>query len=280
MKKILVTGASGLIGGLVVRRLGHKYEMSALNRRPVEGIPCTRADIADLDAIMPAFSGIDMVVHMANYLDDMTSWEMHLRAGIIGTRNVYEAARLNGVQRVVYGSSGDTMTGYEYDPDLPYGALAAGKYPKTPPRMPLISHRDPVRPKSLYGTCKAFGEALGSQYSDCYDLSIICIRLGAVLPEDRPQTRRQVSSYLSHADCIDVVDKCLELPPSHRFDVFRAASRSNCRWMDLDHTREVLGWEPTGDADTFEVGDSGGWHQVIPDYVERAELVERRDRDH
>ena len=75
-----------------------------------------------------------------------------------------------------------------------------------------------------------------------------------------------------------------QTPCLARFSVSSPISSSGrtggCRGRDLDHTREVLGWEPTGDADTFEVGDSGGWHQVIPDYVERAELVERRDRDH
>ena len=37
-KKVLVTGASGLIGGLVLEGLGHKYELSALNRRKVESV--------------------------------------------------------------------------------------------------------------------------------------------------------------------------------------------------------------------------------------------------
>ena len=110
-QKILVTGASGLIGGLIVEHLAGKYEFTALNRRPVDGIPCTQADISDLDAILPAFEGVDMVVHMANYIDDVFDWEKHLSAGIIGTRNVFEAARIHGVGRVVYGSTGDTQTG-------------------------------------------------------------------------------------------------------------------------------------------------------------------------
>ena len=114
-QKILVTGASGLIGGLIVKRLAGKYDFTALNRRPIEGIPSTQADISDLDAILPAFDGVDMVVHMANYIDDVFDWDKHLTAGIIGTRNVYEAARIHGVRRIVYGSTGDTQTGYEYD---------------------------------------------------------------------------------------------------------------------------------------------------------------------
>jgi len=63
--RVLITGASGLIGGLTWRNLGHKYEFSGLNRRAVPEMPNTQADISDFDAILPAFEGIDMVVHMA-----------------------------------------------------------------------------------------------------------------------------------------------------------------------------------------------------------------------
>ena len=126
--RVLITGASGLIGGLTWRNLSHKYEFSGLNRRAVPEIPSTQADISDFDAILPAFNGIDMVVHMANYTSDAHSWDRHLQMGIIGTRNVYEASRLNGVKRVVLGSTGETMTGYETE--YPYGELAAGEYEK------------------------------------------------------------------------------------------------------------------------------------------------------
>ena len=54
-KKILITGMSGLIGGLVRKQLEGKYELSALNRGNVAGVKCFQADIADLDSIQPAF---------------------------------------------------------------------------------------------------------------------------------------------------------------------------------------------------------------------------------
>ncbi len=46
---------SGLIGGVVRKQLEGKYELSALNRSNVPGVKCLQADIADLDAIQPAF---------------------------------------------------------------------------------------------------------------------------------------------------------------------------------------------------------------------------------
>jgi len=62
---VLVTGMSGLIGGAVRKHLAGRYELRALNRRAVEGVPCHQADVADLDAIQPAFDGVHAVVHLA-----------------------------------------------------------------------------------------------------------------------------------------------------------------------------------------------------------------------
>ena len=67
-KRILVIGMSGLIGGLVGRKLAERHEVRALNRSAVEGYQTFRADIADLDAIRPAFEGVDTVINMANVL--------------------------------------------------------------------------------------------------------------------------------------------------------------------------------------------------------------------
>ncbi len=105
-KKVLITGASGDIGGLTWRNLGHKYEFSGLNRSHVEGIPNTRASIANFEAILPAFEGMDMVLHLSAENRNVHSWEGNLEINIKGCRNVYEAARIQGVKRVVYASSG------------------------------------------------------------------------------------------------------------------------------------------------------------------------------
>jgi nucleoside-diphosphate-sugar epimerase len=65
MRRVLVTGMSGLIGGAVRRRLEGRVALRALNRRVVEGVETHRADIADLEAIGPAFRDVDTVVHLA-----------------------------------------------------------------------------------------------------------------------------------------------------------------------------------------------------------------------
>ena len=126
-QKVLITGGSGLIGGLTIKHLGDKYDFSNVSRRPVEGIPTTQASIADYDAIRPAFDGVDMVLHLAAYVDDIDDWEGTMSITVGGTLNVFKAAQDAGIGRVVNMSTGSTMCGWEWYEGSPYGKLAAGR---------------------------------------------------------------------------------------------------------------------------------------------------------
>ena len=91
-KKILITGMSGLIGGIVGRHLDSLgYEIRALNRSKVKGFDTVRADITDPDSIAPAFEGIDTVIHLAAYLGDDDLAQININ--ITGTNNIFEAAK-------------------------------------------------------------------------------------------------------------------------------------------------------------------------------------------
>lgn len=259
-KKVLVTGASGMIGGLVLESLGDKYEFSALNRRLVEGIPCTQADISDFDAILSAFEGIDTVVHLSAYTEDVYEWEGTEKVNIRGTYNVYEASRIHGVKRVIFASSGGTMLGYELE--SPYTEIAAAEYDSIPQVYPILTHLDPVRPNSICYVSKVFGEVLGRMYSDQHGISSLNIRFGAVLADDVPELRRHYSGYLSHADAVQIVELCIDAPDDLRYDIFEAASDNRWRWRDISHTQKVLGYRPQGSADVYDIEDKGGRHQV------------------
>ena len=249
MKKVLITGMSGLIGRIVRRHLESlgRYELSALNRRPVEGVECFQADVADLEAIKPAFEGKDVVVHLAGQLSE-EPWEGLLRTNIMGTYNVYEAARLAGVKRVVFGSSGAPIRGFDLVP--PYEAIANGRYDEVPPNFPMITH-EMVRPMRVYGATKVWGEALGRHYSDAYGFSILCVRIGGVSPEDRPRNTLEYAIYLSHHDAAQIFEKCIEAPDDLKFDIFFAISNNKWNFSDIEHTRQVLGYEPQDSADVF-----------------------------
>ena len=247
MTNVLITGMSGLIGGLLRRRLEEAggYDLSALNRRPVEGVKCLQADISDLDAIRPAFDGVEVVVHMAASLDT-NDWESQLSANVIGTYNVLEAARLAGVKRVVLASSGSTIRGFELVE--PYSSMVSGQYDGDPADIPKITHEH-FRPEAIYGATKVWGEAIGRHFSDAYGLSVLCVRIGVVTAEDRPTDARSAAVYLSNRDVAQILQLCIDAPEDLMFDVFMATSNNKWGYRDLAHARQVLGYEPMDSAE-------------------------------
>ena len=156
-KKVLVTGMSGLIGVLFRKHAAATYTLSALNRGPVEGVECHQADIRDLAAIESAFHGKDVVVHLAALAKADATWEEALQFNVVGTYNVFEAARRAGVKRVILASSGATVTGWERE--LPYSAIVEGHYDQVPAMWPKVTHETPTRSAGLYGWSKIAGEA-------------------------------------------------------------------------------------------------------------------------
>lgn len=244
--RILVTGMSGLIGGALRTRLEGRFPLRALNRRDVPGVPCHRADIADLGAIEPAFRDIDVVVHLAAVAGGGEPWEAVLRQNLVGAYNVFEAARRAGVGRVIFASSGATVTGYEREE--PYASLVAGKYDGLT-SWPMLAHETPLRPAALYGVSKAYGEALGCQYADEHGLSVLSIRIGRVKAEDRPTTPRDFSVWLSQRDVTQVLERAILAPPEIRHGVFFATSDNRWGYRDLRHARAVLGFVPEDRAE-------------------------------
>lgn len=246
LRPVLVTGLSGLIGGTVREHLGSVYALRGLNRRVVPGVPCHQADIADLEAIQPAFAGVDTVVHLAALADGSAPWEQILRANVIGTYNVFEASRRAGVRRVVYASSGATVSGWELE--MPYSALAAGRYDEVG-TWPLMTPETPPRPSGLYGVSKVWGEALARHYADAHGLSMIGLRIGHVVDEDRPQTVRDFSVWCSRRDIARSIGLAIDAPETLRYEVVFVTSRNRWGYRDLEHARRVLGFEPLDAAE-------------------------------
>jgi NAD+ dependent glucose-6-phosphate dehydrogenase len=231
---------SGLIGGLAAHNLSDDYEVSGIGRTPVDGWPYTIANITDLDAIRPAFDSIDTVVHMSAYMgpDD----QQHLEVNVLGTFNVFEAARAAGVRRIVFASSGATM--HAYHTEEPFLAMAEARLADILQPRPVLTHLDPPRPGNVYGAVKLFGEALGRSFAEQHGISVICIRLGRVEADDRPATAAGASVYLSHRDAAQIVRRCVEALESVKFDIVFAVSDNFTRFRDIEHAREVIGFEP------------------------------------
>jgi nucleoside-diphosphate-sugar epimerase len=249
MRTVLVTGMSGLIGRALRRHLDRRYGLRALNRGALEGVPCHCADIADAPAIEPAFAGVDTVVHLAADASSPNPPEDSvMRNNVLGTLNVYEAARKAGVKRVVFASSGATVSAVERE--KPYSDLVAGRYEGLK-SWPMVTHLSPVRPAGLYGVSKVWGEALGRHYADAHGLSVICVRIGRVNAEDRPSSARDFSVWCSQRDIAALLERCVAAPPSLRYEIVFGTSRNKWGYRDLEHPRAVLGWEPLDLAENY-----------------------------
>lgn len=249
--KVLVTGSSGLVGQMTIAALKQKYDFSGLSRRPCEGIPNWEVDIVDAEAIKPAFKSQDMVLHLAAYCGE-DNWEDTMAVTVQGTLNVFRASQEAGIKRVVFMSTGSTMCGHEWDDNKPYQKLVRGEYDQVGESWPMMSYEDLPRPDSRYAVGKLFGEACGRWFSDTYAMSVPVIRLGAVLDTDRPKLLRHFPGYLSQADAIQIIDKCLAAPMTLRYAIFDAISENRVRWRDTTPAKKILGWNPTGSSDNFD----------------------------
>jgi dihydroflavonol-4-reductase len=107
----LITGATGCVGAnLVEAVLAHGWSVRALRRttsslRALEGLACAQAigDVIDVDSLVAAMQGVDVVFHAAAVADYWrTGKERLYHVNVEGTRNVMRAAQSCGVRKVVY----------------------------------------------------------------------------------------------------------------------------------------------------------------------------------
>lgn len=111
--KALVTGATGFLGGSLVRRLhGMGWDVTGLGRNPKKlneledvGVHPFRADISKKDQLLDAFKGQEIVFHCAAFPSPWGNYELFYQANVIGTRNVVRACLENEVKRLVYVST-------------------------------------------------------------------------------------------------------------------------------------------------------------------------------
>ena len=249
MKRVLITGISGLIGGVLKEELTKNYEIFGLDRIPSEDSNLTAADISDYQSILPAFKDIDTVIHLAANLNVEASWEEVLPSNIIGTYNVFHAARQASVKHIIFASTNRVTHGYEKDE--PYSSIVAGKYEGLKPgEFPMISENLPVRPDSFYAVSKLFGENLGRFYYEKYDIPVTCLRIGSVNKSNKPELIRDFATFCSHRDLAQLVEKCVEAD-NLTFDIFYGVSQNTWRFWSYENAQSKLGYSPEANAESY-----------------------------
>lgn len=238
---LLITGAQGAIGQTLRQGLkGHCRLMRLTDIRDLgpagAGEECHPADLADLERICELARGMDAIVHLGGALGAVrkdgkvvgeTSWETVLQSNVIGTYNVFEAARRAGVRRVVYASS-----------------IHAHGFYRRERRLTLD---DPPRPDTRYGLSKAFGEATGRYYADKYGLQVVALRIATYKP--RPTLIRDLGTWISPGDMVELVRCSLEYPDTH-FDVLWGVS-ANTRSLYDNPNAARYGYFPKDDSEAY-----------------------------
>ena len=249
-KRVLVTGLSGLVGSALRTEFDARYELSSLSRYGTEGMDSShnfKGNIAELDTIIPAFTGQHTVVHLAADRSMSADWESALRNNFVGVYNVYEAAKRTGVKRVVFGSSQHAIGGFYRDE--PYKTILAGDFDRVKRPYKLIDETVPIRPDGYYGASKAYAEGLGSYYSEWHGISSINIRIGWTISNDDPTiSGGGLAMWLSHRDTAQIHVKAVDAPDSLMYTVVFAMSDNYWSIFSLDKARRVLGYEPEDDA--------------------------------
>lgn len=230
--RVLVTGAAGSIGRVLVVGLTDRgHDVVGLDLvPPPEGDdrPWHQVDCSDPDAVRAVFAEehLDAVVHLAGNPDE-TSLPDALASHCVTTAALLDAAVAHDVRRFVYASSNHAV-GHT-------------------PRVERLSVETRLRPDTFYGVGKVAAEALLSLYADRHGIDALACRIGSFAAE--PSSTRHLSTWLSHDDCVRMVEACLTTP-APGFAVLYGISANTRAWWDLE-PGFALGYRPLDDAEEF-----------------------------
>jgi uronate dehydrogenase len=230
--RILLTGAAGGLGKALRKRLAANcavLRMSDITPQPTDlalNEEWLTVDLANRAGVLAMAADVDAIIHLGGVSVERAFDEI-LPANIVGVYNLYEAARKQGVKRVVFASS-NHVTGFYKQSDT-------------------IDASAPPRPDGMYGISKAFGEDLSRFYFDRYGIETACVRIGSSFPE--PKDRRMLASWLSFDDLHRLITACLTTPVLGHSIIF-GMSNNAVTWWDNRLAKHV-GYVPQDSSDVF-----------------------------
>ena len=226
--RVVVTGAAGSIGRVVVAGLADRWDLVATDVRDGPGIE--RLDATDGEACRRMFDGADAVVHLAATPDPAASWQDLLPRNIVAVHEVAAAAAAVGVSRLVLACSMQAVSGYALDHQ--------------------VRASDPPLPANLYGATKAWAEAVGGWIAATTPTSVVALRIGffgATPPSGADATPRNLAAWLSVPDCVELVRAAVE-GPVDGFTVVSGISANRYRKASYGPAEMRLGFNPSDDA--------------------------------
>ena len=232
-KKILITGASGHLGGMLFKSMadiGYSNLVGTdLKRKNIEREKkFSIANLKSLKSILKVTKGVYAIVHFGAIPVEDTQQNI-LHNNIIGTYNLFEAARINNVKRIVFASSNHAIGFHR--------------------RTNKLNEISTQRPDSHYGLSKAFGEDLSRLYADKFNVKSMCIRIGSCLNE--PKDKRHLSTWISYRDLTQLVNIGIKNKLIHH-EIVYGVSKNKKSWWDNSRAYK-LGYKPKDNASLFNI---------------------------
>jgi nucleoside-diphosphate-sugar epimerase len=234
--RVLVTGAAGNIGSFFARNAKphHKLRLLCLDSDDVAPLQelgeVVRGDITNAADCRRICDGCDVVLHLAADPSPSADWSSLLPNNIVGTYNIFAAAKATGVRRVVFASSIHAVGGYVSDRQ--------------------VAPNDPVNPGDLYGVTKCFGEALARYAAEQEGVQCIAVRIGAFQPirkaDDASAAVSLLDSFVSRRDLNQLLQKAVDAEHL-QFAIVHGLSDARFKKLDISTARELLGYEPEDD---------------------------------
>jgi uronate dehydrogenase len=229
--RLLLTGAAGGLGKELRPRLKAYCDLLRLSdivamAPAAEGEEVVTAALQDAAAVHALVRGVQAIVHLGGVSVE-GPFEPILQANIVGTYNLYEAARRHGVKRIVFASSNHVTGFYRQDE--------------------VIDTRMPMRPDGHYGLSKAFGENLAQFYFDRYGIETVSLRIGSSFPA--PKDRRMLATWMSYDDLERLVVAALGAPVVGH-SVIYGMSNNTTTWWDNTLARHI-GYRPQDSSEPF-----------------------------
>jgi uronate dehydrogenase len=242
--RVLLTGAAGGLGKVLRQRLRPRCTLLRVSdlaamESAVDGEEVVQAPLEDRTAMHALLAGIDAVVHLGGISTEQP-FDAILQANIVGSYNLYEAARLHGTKRIVFASSNHVTGFYRQDE--------------------VIDATMPVRPDGYYGLSKAFGENLARFYFDRYGIETVCLRIGSSFPE--PKDRRMLATWLSYDDLERLVLASLTAPVAG-YSIVYGMSDNTTTWWDNTPARH-LGYRPQDSSEPFRAAKEAAQPRIDP----------------
>jgi uronate dehydrogenase len=229
--RLLLTGAAGGLGKVLRSRLKAYCETLRLSDiadlgSAAAGEELRPVKLEDRAGVLSLLEGVNAVVHLGGVSTEQ-HFDLILQANIVGTYNLYEAARKHGVKRIVFASSNHVTGFYRQDE--------------------VIDAAAPMRPDGHYGISKAYGENLAQFYFDRYGIETVSLRIGSSFPE--PKDRRMLATWMSFDDLERLVMASLTAPVVGH-SVIYGMSDNTTTWWDNTSARHI-GYRPQDSSEQF-----------------------------